>query len=237
MDEDAAHTPAGAPADGPVWSVVLAAGSGRRYGAPKQYEFLDVERVIDRSLARARSAADHVVVVLAPGDEEVGRELVGSGAADVAVVGGAERADSVRAALAVIDQEAAVIVVHDAARPLASAELHRSVVAEVHAGADAVVPAVPVTDTVKRIGRDAQGRSVVVETPDRSWLVAVQTPQAFRADVLRAAHASGAGATDDAGLVEAIGGVVLVVEGEVTNIKITGPDDLAVARVLLDRLG
>lgn len=226
-----------APSDGPVWTVVLAAGSGRRYGAPKQYEWLDVERVIDRSLAIARAAADHVVVVLAPGDEEVGRELVDTGAADVAVVGGAERADSVRAALAVIDEEAAVIVVHDAARPLASASLHRSVVAAVHGGADAVIPAVPVTDTIKRIEHDARGRSVVVDTPDRSSLVAVQTPQAFRADVLRAAHASGADATDDAGLVEAIGGVVLVVEGEATNVKITGPDDLAVARVLLDRLG
>lgn len=206
-----------APTDGPVWTIVLAAGSGRRYGAPKQYERLGAERVIDRSLAIARAAADHVVVVLAPGDEEVGRQLVESGAADVAVEGGAERADSVRAALAVVEEDAAVIVVHDAARPLASAELHRTVVATVHGGADAAIPAVAVTDTIKRIEHDAHGRSIVVETPDRSWLVAVQTPQAFRAAVLRAAHASGADATDDAALVEATGGTVMVIDGEATN--------------------
>jgi 2-C-methyl-D-erythritol 4-phosphate cytidylyltransferase len=228
----------GAPTDGPVWTVVLAAGAGRRYGAqPKQYEILEDERVIDRSLATARAAADHVVVVLAPGDEAEGEALVESGAADVAVMGGAERADSVRAALAVIDPEAAVIVVHDAARPLASAELHLAVVAAVHAGADGVIPGVPVSDTVKRTTRDERGDAVVVETVDRSRLVAVQTPQAFRADLLRAAHAEGADATDDAALVEAVGGRIVVVPGEATNLKITGPHDLALATALLRALG
>ena len=163
--------------------------------------------------------------------------MVESGAADVAVVGGAERADSVRAALAVIDAEAVVIVVHDAARPLASAELHQAVVAAVHAGADGVIPGMPVSDTVKRVARDERGDAVVVETIDRSALVAVQTPQAFRADLLRAAHAEGADATDDAALVEAVGGRVVVVPGEATNLKITGPHDLAVATALLRALG
>jgi 2-C-methyl-D-erythritol 4-phosphate cytidylyltransferase len=218
--------------------VVLAAGSGSRYGPqPKQYEMLGDERVIDRSLATARAAADHVVVVLAPADQAEGEALVESGAADVAVEGGAERADSVRAALAVIDADAAVIVVHDAARPLASAELHQAVVAAVHAGADAVIPAVPVTDTVKRVHHDEHGDAVVVETLDRAHLVAVQTPQAFRADLLRAAHAEGADATDDAALVEAVGATVVVVPGETTNLKITGPNDLAVATALLRALG
>ncbi len=217
---------------------MLAAGSGSRYGPqPKQYEVLGDERVIDRSLATARAAADHVVVVLAPADQAEGEALVESGAADVAVEGGAERADSVRAALAVIDADAAVIVVHDAARPLASAELHQAVVAAVHAGADAVIPAVPVTDTIKRVRHDEHGDAVVVETLDRAHLVAVQTPQAFRADLLRAAHADGADATDDAGLVEAVGGTVVVVPGEATNLKITGPNDLAVATALLRALG
>ncbi len=221
-----------------MWAVVLAAGSGSRYGPqPKQYEVLGDERVIDRSLATARAAADHVVVVLAPADQAEGAALVESGAADVAVEGGAERADSVRAALAVIDADAAVIVVHDAARPLASAELHQAVVAAVHAGADAVIPAVPVIDTVKRVRHDEHGDAVVVETLDRTHLVAVQTPQAFRADLLRAAHADGADATDDAGLVEAVGGTVVVVPGEPTNLKITGPNDLAVATALLRTLG
>ena len=207
--------------------MVLAAGSGSRYGPqPKQYEVLGDERVIDRSLATARAAADHVVVVLAPADQAEGEALVESGAADVAVEGGAERADSVRAALAVIDADAAVIVVHDAARPLASAELHQAVVAAVHAGADAVIPAVPVIDTVKRVRHDEHGDAVVVETLDRTHLVAVQTPQAFRADLLRAAHADGADATDDAALVEAAGGKVVVVPGEVDNRKITVARDL-----------
>ena len=218
--------------------MVLAAGSGSRYGPqPKQYEVLGDERVIDRSLATARAAADHVVVVLAPADQAEGEALVESGAADVAVEGGAERADSVRAALAVIDADAAVIVVHDAARPLASAELHQAVVAAVHAGADAVIPAVPVIDTVKRVRHDEHGDAVVVETLDRTHLVAVQTPQAFRADLLRAAHADGADATDDAALVEAAGGTVVVVPGEAANLKITGPNDLAVATALLRALG
>ena len=218
--------------------MVLAAGSGSRYGPqPKQYEVLGDERVIDRSLATARAAADHVVVVLAPADQAEGEALVESGAADVAVEGGAERADSVRAALAVIDADAAVIVVHDAARPLASAELHQAVVAAVHAGADAVIPAVPVIDTVKRVRHDEHGDAVVVETLDRTHLVAVQTPQAFRADLLRAAHADGADATDDAALVEAAGGPVVVVPGEAANLKITGPNDLAVATALLRALG
>ncbi|HEY6531275.1 MAG TPA: 2-C-methyl-D-erythritol 4-phosphate cytidylyltransferase [Acidimicrobiales bacterium] len=218
--------------------MVVAAGSGRRYGSrPKQYEDLGGERVLDRSLATARAAAGHVVVVLAPGEAAEGEALVESGAADVAVTGGAERADSVRAALAVIDDTAAVIVVHDAARPLASADLHLAVVAAVHAGADAAIPGVPVSDTVKRVGSGSGGKDVVVETLDRSELVAVQTPQAFRADLLRRAHAEGAYATDDASLVEALGGTVVVVPGEATNLKITGPHDLALAAVLLHDLG
>ena len=172
--------------------MVLAAGSGSRYGPqPKQYEVLGDERVIDRSLATARAAADHVVVVLAPADQAEGEALVESGAADVAVEGGAERADSVRAALAVIDADAAVIVVHDAARPLASAELHQAVVAAVHAGADAVIPGGAGRPTPSSGSHDEHGDAVVVETLDRTHLVAVQTPQAFRADLLRAAHADG----------------------------------------------
>ena len=226
------------PSDGPVWTIVLAAGSGRRFGgSPKQFELLGDDRVIDRSLAVSRAAADHVVVVLPPGQEAEGISLMESGAADVAVTGGSERADSVRAALAVIDEDAAVIVVHDAARPLASAELHQAVVAAVHAGADAVIPAIPVTDTIKRIEHDGAGQSVVVDTLDRSTLVSVQTPQAFRAEILRDAHATSAGATDDAALVEAIGATVVVIDGEPTNIKITGPNDIAIATILLDALG
>ncbi len=224
--------------DGPVWTIVLAAGSGRRFGAqPKQYELLAGERVIDRALVTCRAAADHVIVVLAPGEEAVGEALLADGSADAFVIGGAERSDSVRSALAVIDEEAAVIVVHDAARPLASASLHEAVVAAVHAGADAAIPAVAVVDTIKRVRSDDDGSTVVSETLDRGELVAIQTPQAFRATVLRLAHQSATDATDDAALVEASGGTVAIVAGERTNIKITDPEDLAVASVLLSTLG
>jgi 2-C-methyl-D-erythritol 4-phosphate cytidylyltransferase len=229
-----------------VWAIVLAAGRGRRYGGsrPKQYELLGGERIIDRSLATARAAADHVVVVLCEDDDAEGEALVESGAADAAVRGGAERADSVRAGLAVVDADAAVVVVHDAARPMASARLHRAVVAAVRAGADAAIPGVAVTDTIKRVhpapaemGDAVEGCDVVVGTLDRGELVAVQTPQAFRADVLRAAHTGGGAATDDAALVEAAGGTVVVVPGEATNLKVTGPHDLAVASALLHAAG
>jgi 2-C-methyl-D-erythritol 4-phosphate cytidylyltransferase len=121
-----------------------------------------------------------------------------------------------------------VIVVHDAARPLATAELFASVVAAVEEGADAAIPAVAVTDTIKRVGSGG-----ALETLDRTTLVAVQTPQAFRAEALRAAHRGEEDATDDAALVERNGGRVVLVAGMSTNIKITEPADLVVAEALL----
>jgi 2-C-methyl-D-erythritol 4-phosphate cytidylyltransferase len=198
-----------------IWTIVVGGGSGRRFGTPKQYETIGSERVIDRSVAVARSVSDGVVVVVPPQD------AVREGA----VAGGATRSDSVRAGLAAVPADATIVCVHDAARPLASAELYRRAIAAVHDGADAAIPGIPVTDTIKVV---ADG--VVVSTPDRSALVAVQTPQAFRAGVLRAAHEAGGDATDDAALVEGLGGVVAVVAGEITNRKITVPDDLAWAR-------
>jgi 2-C-methyl-D-erythritol 4-phosphate cytidylyltransferase len=125
--------------------------------------------------------------------------------------------------------DADVVVVHDAARPLASVQLFERVVEAVAAGADGAVPALPVPDTVKRVEHDR-----VVETVPREGLVGVQTPQAFRADALRAAHEVGGVDTDDAALVEANGGTVRIVEGERRNLKLTLPDDLALARALLD---
>lgn len=115
-----------------------------------------------------------------------------------------------------------IICVHDAARPLATVDLYRRAIAAVVAGADAAVPALPVADTIKVV--DAAGE--VVATPDRATLVAVQTPQAFKASVLRAAHAQGGEGTDDAALVEALGYRVLTVPGEPANRKITDPADL-----------
>lgn len=144
------------------------------------------------------------------------------------VAGGAERSDSVRAGLAACP-EAELVLVHDAARCLTPPALFASVVAALRAGAVAVVPGLPVADTLKRV--DDAGR--VLDTPDRSVLRAVQTPQGFSAEVLRRAHASGGDATDDAGLVEALGEPVIVVPGDPLALKITTRFDLAVAEHLV----
>ena len=202
-----------------VWTVVVGGGSGQRFGRPKQYELLGDERVLDRSRRVAALASDGVVVVVP--EEDAAREA--------GVAGGATRSASVRAGLAAVPPEATVICVHDAARPLADVKLFRRVVAAVEAGADGAVPGVALGDTVKLV--DDAG--VVVATPPRERLRAVQTPQAFRADVLRAAHAAGGEGTDDAELVERAGGRVVVVEGDPTNRKITRPDDLDWARAVV----
>jgi 2-C-methyl-D-erythritol 4-phosphate cytidylyltransferase len=143
--------------------------------------------------------------------------------------GGASRAESVRAGLAVVPLGAEIVVVHDAARPLASDELFDAVIGAVRDGADGAVPGLAVADTLKRVD-DVR----VTATVDRVGLVAVQTPQAFDARILRAAHAGSADATDDAQLVEAIGGTVVVVPGDPRNLKITGPADLMIAAALLE---
>jgi 2-C-methyl-D-erythritol 4-phosphate cytidylyltransferase len=144
------------------------------------------------------------------------------------VAGGSTRSASVRAGLAAVPVSADVIVVHDGARPLARPALFTAVVDAVVAGAGAAICAVPVTDTVKRV---IDG--VVHETLDRSTLVAVQTPQAFRAEVLRRAHAGEPEATDDAALVESLGERVVVVAGDPANRKLTTPLDLVVAEALV----
>jgi 2-C-methyl-D-erythritol 4-phosphate cytidylyltransferase len=205
-----------------VWAIVVAAGEGRRFGRPKQFELLGGRRVLEWAVDAARSVAEAVVLV-------VPRPALGDPAwragADLVVAGGPSRSASVRAGLQVVPEDADVTLVHDAARPLASAALFRAVLGAVRAGADAAVPGVPVADTVKRVAR---GR--VVATLDRSDLVAVQTPQAFRTSWLRRAHEGAPEASDDAGLVEAIGGTVAVVPGEARNLKLTTVEDLEVAQ-------
>lgn len=213
-----------------VWTVLVAAGSGVRFGGPKQFASLGGTRVVDRSLAVAREASDGVVLVVTDPSSWDGDRP------DAVVAGGATRADSVRAGLAAVPASAEVVLVHDAARPLATADLYAAVVAAVRAGADGAIPGLHVADTLKRV--DTEGDlPVVVGTVDRSVLVAAQTPQAFRADVLRAAHASGDDATDDAALVEAHGGKVVVVPGDPRNLKLTDARDLAVAAAMLRDAG
>jgi 2-C-methyl-D-erythritol 4-phosphate cytidylyltransferase len=201
-----------------VAAVVVAGGRGVRFGGPKQFSLLDDETIAARSVRASRSVA-HFVALVVPQDYAG----LGEGA-DVVVCGGDTRAASVRAGLQALPL-CDVVVVHDAARPLASADLFAAVVRAVESGADAAIPGLSVTDTVKRVvSRD--GRSVVVGTVDRSDLVTVQTPQAFRRDILERAHAGLSEATDDAALVEAAGGTVVVVAGEIRNLKITEPSDL-----------
>jgi 2-C-methyl-D-erythritol 4-phosphate cytidylyltransferase len=195
-----------------AWTVVVGGGGGTRFGAHKQYEALGDTRVIDLAVAAADAVSDGVVVVVPPAD--AGREH--------AVAGGATRSESVRRGLAAVPADVTIVCVHDAVRPLATPALFTAVIDAVRAGADAAVPTVPVTDTIKVVGPDGE----VLSTPDRATLVAVQTPQAFRADVLRRAHAGGDESTDDAVLVERLGGRVVTVPGEPWNRKITEPDDL-----------
>ena len=201
-----------------VWTIVVAGGSGQRFGKPKQFEELGGRRVLDWAVAAASDASDGVVLVLPAAAVDRSNPLE--------VAGGATRSESVRNGLAAVPETATVVCVHDAARPFASSRVFAAVINAVAGGADAAVPGVPVVDTIKVVAADG----TVMSTPDRSMLVAVQTPQAFRAASLRAAHAAGAEGTDDAALVEQLGGRVVVVPGEPRNRKITEPDDLAWAR-------
>ena len=216
-----------------VWAILAAAGSGERLGLdqPKAFARLRDRPLLAESVERLDDSewVDAIVIAAPPGWEEptvLLAEEVGAGKVVAAVTGGATRAASVRAALAEVPEEAVVVVVHDAARPLVSDDVIGRVLAPLSEGWDGVVPALPVRDTVKRV-RDG----VVVETLDRSELVSVQTPQAFLANALRRA-ADGEG-TDCAALVEARGGRVKVVDGDPRLLKVTTREDLvAIVRML-----
>lgn len=228
-------------------AVVPAAGRGERLGpgAPKALRLLGGAPLLVhavRALASARSV--DLVVVAAPEDgvDAVRALLAEHGLVDAAagrsgtvvVAGGETRQDSVARALLALPADVDVVLVHDAARPLAPVSLVDAVAAAVHAGADAVVPGLPVSDTIKSV--DPDGR--VTSTLDRGSLRAVQTPQGFRRSLLTEAHAAGdpdAPATDDAGMVEAIGGTVLVVPGDEEAFKVTRPLDLVLAEAVLAR--
>lgn len=208
---------------GAIWAVVVAAGSGTRYGGRKQFALLGGRSVLDHAVAAVADHVDGVVVVVPPelAGAPPGDGRPGPGPDVRLVAGGETRSGSVRAGLAAVPPSCEIVIVHDAARPLASSGLCAAVVSAVRAGAGGAVPGLAVADTVKRVhGAD------VVETLDRDELVRVQTPQAFAAGLLRRAHAGEPEATDDATLVEAMGGLVVVVPGEESNVKLTSPDDL-----------
>jgi 2-C-methyl-D-erythritol 4-phosphate cytidylyltransferase len=216
------------PAHGRTWAVIVAGGSGTRFGSRKQFAPLAGRPVIAWSIDVAREFCCGVVVVVPPGPVPVDDALL-AGLGDVKVVGGGTtRSDSVRAGMGAVGEDAEIIVVHDAARPLAGREIWAAVLGAVAGGADGAIPVVAVSDTIKRVTEEGG-----LDTVDRSTLRAVQTPQAFRAEVLRRAHASGDHATDDATLVEVLGGRVVLVDGHPANAKITVPTDLVVAAALL----
>lgn len=203
-----------------TWGVLVAGGAGTRFGRLKQLEPLSGRRVLDWSIDTLRSVCSGVVVVIP--HELVGQIEIPN--ADRVVAGGVDRSASVRAGLDAVDQEASHVLIHDAARPLASVALASRVLAALADGAVGVVPVIAIGDSL----RTTSGRSV-----DRSGFVAVQTPQGFEIEALRSAHESAPSATDDAGLLDRLGLTVRHVEGEATNLKITEPHDLLVAKVLL----
>jgi 2-C-methyl-D-erythritol 4-phosphate cytidylyltransferase len=219
-----------------VVGIVPAGGSGERLGAdrPKAFVVCAGRPLIEWSLEVLGAVCDRVVVAAPQGyDEDTDRVPVPGGAeAPTWVRGGDSRSASVRNALEAAP-EAEVAVVHDAARPLVTRELVERCLAALEPGVDGAIAAVPMTDTVKEAAPDGR----VMRTLDRSSLWSIQTPQVFRADVLRRAlerdAAALAAATDDAALVEDAGGVVTVVESFPENIKVTRESDLRIAEALL----
>ena len=212
-----------------VWAILVAAGRGERLGLdrPKAFAKLGDEPLLAEPLRRLDASpwVDAIVLVAPSGWEEPAILLAEEEGCDkvrACVTGGETRSDSVRAGLAEVPAEALVVLVHDAARPLLSDDVVERVLAPLSEGWDGVVPGLPVGDTLKRAGSDGD----VQETVSRDGLWAIQTPQAFTAEALRRAQEEGAEATDCAGLVEAAGGRVKIVEGDPRVLKGTSPADL-----------
>ena len=213
-------------------AIVAAAGAGERLGAgaPKALASVGGRTLLEHAVAALRSAGVDVIVVTAPAARV--EEFAALVPDATVIAGGATRQHSVRLALAALPANVDVVLVHDAARALVPVDMVLRVLAAVRDGADAVVPVLPLSDTVKEV----RAPGVVVRTVDRSTLRAVQTPQGFRRDVLERAHVSVVtDATDDAALVEISGVTVTTVEGSAEALKVTTPFDLTVAESVLQR--
>jgi 2-C-methyl-D-erythritol 4-phosphate cytidylyltransferase len=210
---------------GTVWAIVLAGGAARRFGGrAKQFEHVGGVPMVARTVAAARRTCDGVVLVLPPGRTWTGEPV------DAVVEGGDHQSESLRSGLAAVPADAAILAVADPAHPLASDALFEAVVAAVRGGADGAVPVIPVLEVVQRV-RDGQ----VVETLPKDDLVLTQTPQAFRADVLRAVHADRPRPVENSGLLVERGHRVVTVSGDVGNVHVTTPQELAIAeRLVLD---
>jgi 2-C-methyl-D-erythritol 4-phosphate cytidylyltransferase/2-C-methyl-D-erythritol 2,4-cyclodiphosphate synthase len=209
--------------------IIPAAGSGERLGAnlPKALVQIVGRTLLEHSYSRLSPVAAQIIVAAPAGFEDRFRELLGDSV--TIVTGGSTRTQSVKLALAALNPEIEYVLVHDAARALASTDLAKRVLAALAGGDVAVIPGLAVTDTVKEIDADSR----VVGTPDRARLVAVQTPQGFDRQTLVNAHQSAADATDDAALVELLGQPVRVIAGEAAAFKITHPEDIERATNLL----
>ncbi|CAB4593436.1 MAG: 2-C-methyl-D-erythritol 2,4-cyclodiphosphate synthase [Actinobacteria bacterium] len=202
--------------------IIPAAGSGERLGAnlPKALVQIVGRTLLEHSYFRLSPVAAQVIVAAPAGFEDNFRELLGDSA--TIVTGGTTRTQSVKSALAALHPDIKYVLVHDAARALASTDLAERVLAALAGGDVAVIPGLAVADTIKEIDNDSE----VLATPDRSHLVAVQTPQGFDRQTLVDAHQSGVEATDDAALVELLGKKVRIIPGEASAFKITHPEDI-----------
>jgi 2-C-methyl-D-erythritol 4-phosphate cytidylyltransferase/2-C-methyl-D-erythritol 2,4-cyclodiphosphate synthase len=216
------HTPTSA-------AIIAGAGMGHRLGAdiPKALIQIDGVTLIERAFAALSPVVDEIVITAPAGYEDQFRAIVGDSA--TVITGGVLRSDSVNVALKSLSPSTKYVLVHDAARALATSELAQRVLHGLTSGESAVIPALSVVDTIKEVDRDGYVRS----TPDRSILRAVQTPQGFSVEVLKRAHEASEDATDDAALVEALGVKVKTIPGEARAMKITNPEDIAMAVTLV----
>jgi 2-C-methyl-D-erythritol 4-phosphate cytidylyltransferase/2-C-methyl-D-erythritol 2,4-cyclodiphosphate synthase len=214
-------------------AIIAGAGLGHRLGASIPKALVQVEGIslVERAFTSLSTVVDEIVITAPEGFESQFRAIVGESAK--VITGGVLRSDSVRLALQSLSPSVENVLIHDAARALATSDLAKRVLHELQNGAQAVVPALEMIDTVKEVNRDGFVRS----TPDRSSLRSIQTPQGFSRSVLQRAHEASEDATDDAALVEALGIPVKTITGEARALKITNPSDVEVALTFLHGSG
>ena len=210
-------------------AIIAGAGMGHRLGAEIPKALIQIQGItlLERAFISLSKVVDEILITAPEGYEEQFKAIVGQSA--VVITGGVLRSDSIRVALKALSPSVESVLIHDAARALASSALAAKVLGELQSGQSAVIPVLKVIDTIKEIDRDGFVRA----TPDRSSLVAAQTPQGFNRQVLERAHSASDDATDDAALVEAIGVKVKTIEGEASAFKITTKEDIGQALLLL----
>jgi 2-C-methyl-D-erythritol 4-phosphate cytidylyltransferase/2-C-methyl-D-erythritol 2,4-cyclodiphosphate synthase len=210
-------------------AIIAGAGMGHRLGAQIPKALIQIQGItlLERAFISLSKVVDEIIITAPEGYEEQFKAIVGQSAE--VVTGGVLRSDSIRVALKALSPSVESVLIHDAARALASSALAARVLGDVQSGQSAVIPVLKVIDTIKEIDRDGFVRA----TPDRSSLVAAQTPQGFNRQVLERAHSASDDATDDAALVEAIGVKVKTIEGEASAFKITTKEDIGQALLLL----